>query len=159
AVSTVFHNQETWHGPGPVRDAPAGRRSWRHGNVRVQRWRGHDIPRLSAPDRAHEHGPVFGFRSTASGEGAMQRLNSIRKPKTENRKPITDAAILVVDDELLIRETLVEYLCQEGFTVVSCSTGEEALEQANERRFDIVLCDVHLPGLDGLELLDRLQQI
>jgi DNA-binding NtrC family response regulator len=65
----------------------------------------------------------------------------------------------VVDDELLIRETLVEYLSQEGFTVVACASGEEALEQAEERRFDIVLCDVHLPGLDGLELLDRLQRI
>ena len=89
----------------------------------------------------------------------MQRLNSIRRPKSENRKPITDAAILVVDDELLIRETLVEFLSQEGFTVVACARGEEALERAEERRFDIVLCDVHLPGLDGLELLDRLQRI
>jgi DNA-binding NtrC family response regulator len=89
----------------------------------------------------------------------MQRLDSIRKPKTENRKPPPAASILVVDDELLIRETLVEYLGQEGFTVVACSSGEEALEQAEERRFDIALCDVHLPGLDGLELLDRLQRI
>jgi DNA-binding NtrC family response regulator len=89
----------------------------------------------------------------------MQRLDSIRKPKTENRKPAAEAAILVVDDELLIRETLLEYLGQEGFTVVACSSGEEALEQAEERRFDIALCDVHLPGLDGLELLDRMQRI
>jgi DNA-binding NtrC family response regulator len=89
----------------------------------------------------------------------MQRLESIRKPKTENRKPDTDAAILVVDDEVLIRETLVEYLDQEGFDVSASSSGEEALEQASEKRFDIVLCDVHLPGLDGLELLDRLQRI
>jgi len=89
----------------------------------------------------------------------MQRLDSIRKPKTENRKPPAAASILVVDDELLIRETLVEYLSQEGFTVVACSSGEEALEQAEGRRFDIALCDVHLPGLDGLELLDRLQRI
>ncbi len=90
----------------------------------------------------------------------MQRLNSpIRKPKAENRKPLADAAILVVDDELLIRETLVEFLSQEGFSVVACSSGEEALELAEGRRFDIVLCDVHLPGLNGLELLDRLQRI
>src|SRR6185437_13092166 len=67
--------------------------------------------------------------------------------------------ILVVDDELLIRETLAEYLGQEGFAVVTSASGEEALEQAGEHRFDIALCDVHLPGLDGLELLDRLQRI
>jgi DNA-binding NtrC family response regulator len=89
----------------------------------------------------------------------MQRLDSIRKPKTENRKPGAAAAVLVVDDELLIRETLVEYLSQEGFDVTACSSGEEALERAGERRYDIALCDVHLPGLDGLELLDRLQRI
>src|SRR5579884_2187658 len=89
----------------------------------------------------------------------MQRLNPIRKPKTENRKPLADAAILVVDDELLIRETLVEFLSQEGFTIVTCATGEEALEHAAGQRFDIVLCDVHLPGLDGLELLERLQRL
>ena len=71
----------------------------------------------------------------------------------------TCPAILVVDDELLIRETLAEYLGQEGFRVVACACGEEALERAGEERFDIVLCDVHLPGLDGLELLDRLQRI
>jgi len=66
----------------------------------------------------------------------MQRLNSpIRKPKAENRKPLADAAILVVDDELLIRETLVEFLSQEGFSVVACSSGEEALELAEGRRF------------------------
>jgi DNA-binding NtrC family response regulator len=87
----------------------------------------------------------------------MQRLDPIRKPKTENRKSAAGAAILVVDDELLIRETLVEYLSQEGFSVVACSSGEEALKRAKERRFDVALCDVHLPGLDGLELLDRLQ--
>jgi len=73
--------------------------------------------------------------------------------------PPANAAILVVDDELLIRETLVEYLGQEGFTVVASCCGEDALERAGQRRFDIVLCDVHLPGLDGLELLDRLRRI
>jgi DNA-binding NtrC family response regulator len=87
--------------------------------------------------------------------------NSLRETERNRGETdsFTDAAILVVDDEELIRETLVEYLSQEGFSVVACSSGEEALEQAGERRFDIALCDVHLPGLDGLELLDRLQRI
>jgi DNA-binding NtrC family response regulator len=64
-----------------------------------------------------------------------------------------------VDDEPLIRDTLAEYLTQEGLTVVACDSGEEALAQAGERRFDIALCDVQLPRMDGLELLDRLQRI
>jgi DNA-binding NtrC family response regulator len=88
-------------------------------------------------------------------------LETPARPSRRTAQPrgASDASILVVDDELLIRETLAEYLGQEGFPVVTCASGEEALEKAGEQRFDIVLCDVHLPGLDGLELLDRLQRL
>ncbi len=83
-------------------------------------------------------------------------------PRSE-RRPVerrtAQTAILVVDDEPLICETLAEYLLPEGFTVVTCASGEEALERAGQQRFDIVLCDVHLPGMDGLELLERLQRL
>src|SRR5947199_3006217 len=61
--------------------------------------------------------------------------------------------LLVVDDEPLIRDTLAEFLGQEGFTVAACASGEEALALAAEQRFDVALCDVQLPGMDGVELL------
>src|SRR5262245_39694709 len=64
--------------------------------------------------------------------------------------------ILVVDDELLIRDTLAEYLGQEGFDVEVCASGEEALTRTADRRFEVVLCDVQLPGMDGLDLLGKL---
>ncbi len=66
------------------------------------------------------------------------------------------AHVLVVDDEPLIRDTLTEYLTQEGFTVTSCASGEEALQLIANTPFDVALCDVQLPGIDGIELLDRL---
>ena len=69
------------------------------------------------------------------------------------------AVILVVDDEPLIRDTLAEYLSQEGFTVAACGSGEEAVALAGERSFDVVLCDLHLPGIDGIETLDRLLHV
>ncbi len=69
------------------------------------------------------------------------------------------AQILIVDDELLIRETLAEYLGQEGFEVSACGDAEEALKWAAQRRFDVALCDVQLPGMDGIELLERLLKI
>src|SRR5262245_44626536 len=69
------------------------------------------------------------------------------------------ATILVVDDEPLIRDTLAEYLTQEGFQVTGCPSGESALALASERRFDVALCDVQLPGIDGLELLERLLRL
>jgi DNA-binding NtrC family response regulator len=67
--------------------------------------------------------------------------------------------VLVVDDEPLIRDTLREFLSAEGCTVAACGTGEAALELAAARCFDIVLCDVQLPGLDGIELLERLRRL
>ncbi len=67
--------------------------------------------------------------------------------------------LLIVDDEPLIRETLAEYLGHEGFAVTACATGEEALARAGEQHFEVVLCDVQLPDLNGLELLDRLLKI
>ncbi len=69
------------------------------------------------------------------------------------------AAVLVVDDEPLIRDNVAEYLAQEGFDVACAASGEEALEQATARRFDVALCDVQLPGMDGLELLARLHRV
>jgi DNA-binding NtrC family response regulator len=70
-----------------------------------------------------------------------------------------DCPILVVDDEPLIRDTLTEYLSQEGFEVTACASGEQALAVASAQRFDVALCDVQLPGMDGIELLDRLLKI
>ncbi len=73
---------------------------------------------------------------------------------TEPERP----AILVVDDEPVIRDTLAEYLTLEGFAVRVAATGEDAVTQAQARHFDVVLCDVNLPGVDGLEVLERLSK-
>jgi DNA-binding NtrC family response regulator len=69
------------------------------------------------------------------------------------------AHILVIDDEALIRATLAEYLGQEGFEVACCADGEAAVRLAAERRFDVALCDVQLPGMDGMEVLERLLKL
>jgi DNA-binding NtrC family response regulator len=74
-------------------------------------------------------------------------------------EPAKTANVLIVDDELLVRDTLAEYLSGEGFAVAACADGESALALAHERRFDVALCDVHLPGIDGIELLERLLKI
>ncbi len=69
------------------------------------------------------------------------------------------ASVLVVDDEPVIRDTVAEFLQQEGFAVVAGGTGEEAVELAGRQRFDVALCDVNLPGLDGIEVLERLNRV
>jgi DNA-binding NtrC family response regulator len=67
--------------------------------------------------------------------------------------------LLIVDDEPIIRDSLGEFLTQEGYTVTLCASAEEALAEAQQARFELAICDVQLPGMDGLELLDRLLKI
>lgn len=66
-------------------------------------------------------------------------------------------AVLVVDDEPGIRELLAQILADEGYTVTTVATGEEALGALSREVFDVVLLDVQLPGLDGLEILRQLK--
>ena len=76
-----------------------------------------------------------------------------------SRVPTPPARILVVDDEALIRDTLAEYLHQEDFAVDACASGEAALDLVAARRYDIAICDIQLPGIDGIELLERLLKL
>jgi DNA-binding NtrC family response regulator len=76
-----------------------------------------------------------------------------------SRSKVAVAHILVIDDEALIRDTLAEFLTQEGFVVESCASGEQALARAAEQQFDVAICDVQLPGINGLELLNRLLKL
>jgi two-component system KDP operon response regulator KdpE len=65
--------------------------------------------------------------------------------------------ILVVDDESAIRRALRPPLLDLGFQVVEASRGEEALQQLRASSFDIVLLDVNMPGIGGIETLRRIR--
>lgn len=67
------------------------------------------------------------------------------------------ATVLVVDDEERLRELLRGYLAQAGFTVLLAGDGVQALELARARRPDLLVLDLNLPGLDGLEVCRRLR--
>src|SRR5262245_49199650 len=67
--------------------------------------------------------------------------------------------ILIVDDEPIIRSTLQEFLQNEQFEAEQAASGEQALQKVAERDFDVAICDVQLPGMDGVELLNRLRQL
>ncbi|MBW2712512.1 MAG: sigma-54-dependent Fis family transcriptional regulator, partial [Deltaproteobacteria bacterium] len=66
--------------------------------------------------------------------------------------------ILVIDDEDQLRESLQLVLADEGFDVFTAATGEAALELLEEQTPDLVLCDLCMPGIDGMELLPRLSR-
>ncbi len=66
--------------------------------------------------------------------------------------------ILVVDDEEPIRSLLVEHFQREGFVVLEAADGEEALQAVRRTRPDLVVLDVGLPGMDGIQVLRRIRR-
>ncbi len=67
--------------------------------------------------------------------------------------------ILVVDDEKIFRESLFHWFEEEGFDVTPVDSGEEALKVYDVDKFDIILLDIKMPGMSGLELLAKIKQI
>ncbi|MCK5422427.1 MAG: sigma-54-dependent Fis family transcriptional regulator, partial [Deltaproteobacteria bacterium] len=67
--------------------------------------------------------------------------------------------ILVVDDEKIIRDGCSRILVREGYAVFTAESGEEALERFDLEPFDLVLLDVKMPGLGGIEALTRLKEM
>src|SRR5947199_924173 len=68
-------------------------------------------------------------------------------------------AILIIDDEKSIRKTLTEILSYEGYKVDEAGDGEEGLKKFKEKTYDLVLCDIKMPKLDGIEFLEKAKQI
>ncbi len=66
--------------------------------------------------------------------------------------------ILVIDDESSIRNTLQDILEYEKYEVVLAEDGQEALEQMQNGPFDVILCDVKMPKMDGIELLEKIRE-
>lgn len=66
--------------------------------------------------------------------------------------------ILVVDDEISIRRTLKDILEYEKYEVMDAENGVKALEIVQNEKFDLILCDIKMPGMDGLEVLEELNK-
>ncbi|MBI1922153.1 MAG: sigma-54-dependent Fis family transcriptional regulator [Geobacter sp.] len=66
--------------------------------------------------------------------------------------------ILVVDDEHLIRWSLEQNLRKQGYEVITAGNGEDALKSAREEQPDLVLLDIQLPGISGMEVLEKVKE-
>lgn len=69
------------------------------------------------------------------------------------------ATILIIDDEKSIRKTLTEILTYEGYKIDEAGDGEEGLKKFSQKTYDLVLCDIKMPKLDGIEFLEKAKEI
>ena len=67
--------------------------------------------------------------------------------------------ILLLEDETMLCEAVGEYLSSVGHQVAVCDNGLEALNKIQSEEFDLLVLDINVPGIDGLELLERLHQM
>ena len=67
--------------------------------------------------------------------------------------------ILIIDDERSIRNSLKEILADEGYDVEVAENGQQGCEMVEKERYSVIFCDIKMPGMDGMEVLDRLVQM
>ncbi len=66
--------------------------------------------------------------------------------------------ILIIDDEKAIRKTLSEILSYEGYKMDEAGDGEEGLKKFREKDYDVILCDIKMPKMDGIEFLEKAKE-
>ncbi|MBA3030609.1 MAG: response regulator [Desulfobacteraceae bacterium] len=66
--------------------------------------------------------------------------------------------IMVVDDEPFIREVMSDFLCMHGYKVTSFGSGEDAVSGINGLGPDMILLDIWMPGMSGLETLEKIRK-
>jgi len=67
--------------------------------------------------------------------------------------------ILVVDDEKEICDLFQDTLTQEGYQVLTATNGKEAVSLGKQNRFDLALLDIKMPGMDGIEVFQKLKKV
>ena len=67
------------------------------------------------------------------------------------------ARILIVDDDPIVRDSLGQWFDSEGYQVETIASGREALGRIEGERWDLALLDIRMPGMDGMELQNRLR--
>ena len=72
---------------------------------------------------------------------------------------MSQATILLADDEETLRENLVQVLTEEGFNVISCGDGTEALSALKSNTVDAIITDLRMPGIPGMELIDHAAEL
>ncbi len=89
-------------------------------------------------------------------ENVCRTSEKERKAKVQGENTVT-ANILIVDDQYGIRILLNEVLKKEGYDTLQAASGPEAVKLAKEQNPDLVLLDMKIPGMDGIEILKQMK--
>lgn len=89
----------------------------------------------------------------------MTRSEATRRSLPAHAPVFPGAHILVVDDEQATRHTLAELLVRMGYQTVEAPCGHKALEHMARQRFDLVILDLKMPGMDGTEVLKAAREL
>jgi DNA-binding response OmpR family regulator len=93
------------------------------------------------------------MQSVATGDLGNRESRTLGEQTGKDVMP----TVLIVDDEPIVREVVADYLRKDGFRVESAADGPEALSRFAAARPDLVLLDLMLPGIDGLEICRRIR--
>jgi CheY-like chemotaxis protein len=83
-------------------------------------------------------------------------LQTVKQPETTPDRLQTRQSILIVDDDQALAATLSRRLQEQGFETEVVSTGQQGIDRAHQRRFALIVLDVHLPDMDGPTIGEKL---
>src|SRR5207302_1210186 len=117
------------------------------------------------PDARFRHGPVYRQGSGPGSQGrnlggrTARRRRSILNQLAGSKGGlhVSTGNILIVDDEPQIRRVLRTTLTAQGYQVADARSGEEALECVRKDHFDLILLDLNMPGMGGLDACRELR--
>jgi two-component system cell cycle sensor histidine kinase/response regulator CckA len=111
----------------------------------------------SMPDKGTTVSLYFPLLSDAALQIETDTLPAPAPAEGAQSTPRSQEHILVVEDDENIRAVVSSMLSTMGYEVVTCSSGDEALKECADRRFDLVLVDLVMPRMHGLEVLERIR--
>ncbi|MGA2159279.1 MAG: PAS domain S-box protein [Dehalococcoidia bacterium] len=103
-------------------------------------------------------GAVFIIQLPASREGKTKDQGSLVESGKDSAKLKASKKILVVDDEMVIRDILVRILSDKGYKVESAASGAEGLEKIVNTQYDVYLLDIKMPGVDGRDMYEAINE-